>query len=247
MLDINGTEFREMVLRVIRQVMEEEKQEKRRLYIVFENSFDVRYDSFLHILTDRDEVTAVIPDEWSTVQISRIQADCPFCKIVSRTASANLHAEGSLTVYPVTSRSFIAKAALCISDTFEARWFAKCMEAGASVHILLSGLQRFTGKEPEAYVQRVLSYYRMLLQYDVSIGAWPCASFPTVSDSRKKNAIQTACRPDMIETKNRLITASDLDAYRDGQSIAVASDTIVTAYAQELAAKRKIQFIKNLT
>lgn len=51
----------------------------------------------------------------------------------------------------------------------------------------------------------------------------------------------------MIETKNRLITASDLDAYRDGQSIAVASDTIVTVYAQELAAKRKIQFIKNLT
>lgn len=61
------------------------------------------------------------------------------------------------------------KTALCISDTYETSWISECMDKGSRVVLLRSGLARFSGKEKPAYRNRVMNYYRQILEYGVEI------------------------------------------------------------------------------
>ncbi len=239
MLDINGNEFAELVRRAVNRVLAERQGAaplKRRVYVVLEPSFDVRYDSFLQAMTERDDITVIVPEAWSRDWNNRIQADCPFCRIVSQTGSANLPLEGSLTVYPVASPSFIAKAALCISDDFATQWLARCMAAGAAVHVMLSGLTRFTGKEPPRYVETILAYYRMLLTYDVTIGKFP-ASPDSISRVQERSVPQGTLT-------GHIVTAADIYPYGNGAVLMVPSDAIITAFAQEAAERQGVRLVR---
>lgn len=166
--------------------------------------------------------------------------------VVSRKAAADFPLEGSLTVYPVASQDFAVKAALGITDTFETQWFNRCVRSGSRVQLVLSGLTRFTGKEPAAYVQRILSYYRTLLTYDVQIGPWennnrtvlPSAAVPAVVPA------QPSYGAGQVSVSRTIITASDLDTYAEGSTVPLAPGTMVTAYAEDEAEKRHIRFIR---
>ena len=239
MLDINGSEFREIVMRVIEKVLAEQAAApKRTVYVVFEDSFDVRYDSFLKTCIESDAVTAIVPDDWSQGLHDRIHQYCPFCQIIGQTAAGNLPLEGSRTVYPVASRDFIVKAALCIADTFQTKWVERCLAEGAAQHIMLKGLTKFTGKEPAGYVEKILSYYRTLLTYDVTIGG----EYP--------QAIVPAAKPEITQPKRtmtlsgRVITAADLAGIVGGTQVFIESRAVITAYAQEEATQRDITFIR---
>lgn len=245
-MDINGNEFKEMVMRIVRQVLQEQQHSARRLYIIFEDSFDVRYDTFLRSLTGDYEICAVVPDHWLGSPLAqRITASCTCCKLIGRTASVNLSAADSLTVYPVASRSGIVKAALGICDTFETRWFQRCLSTGAEVRIVLSGLEPFTGNEPEPYRERILSYYRILLTYDVWIGSWdpreevPDARFQALpGENHDTLRVPAAC-----VSGRQIITAADAAGYAAGSKVSIPEGTIITALAQERAAEKDIQFV----
>jgi hypothetical protein len=246
MLDIHGTAFRELVRTIVQRILTEEGQATNRLYVVFETAFDVRYDSFLHELSGQDDIVVIVPDEWPVDMRSKITADCPACRLVSRKAAADFPLEGSLTVYPVASQDFAVKAALGIADTFETQWFNRCVRSGSRVQLVLSGLTRFTGKEPAAYVQRILSYYRTLLTYDVQIGPWennnrtvlPPAAVPAIVPA------QPSYGAGQVSVSRTIITASDLDTYAEGSTVPLAPGTMVTAYAEDEAEKRHIRFIR---
>lgn len=238
MLDINGNEFREIVLKAIQKVLAEQRisARKRTVYVVFEDSFDVRYDSFLQDLTESDAVTAIVPDDWSQALRDRIHGDCPFCQIIGQAAAADLPLEGSLTVYPVTSRSLLAKAALCLEDTFQSQWLAACFAAGSKVHFMLSGLTKFTGREPAGYVTQILSYIETLLTFDVSIGAYP-------TETQTGTPVGTATPAALLQS--HIITADEVEPLAVGSVVTIAANAIVTAYAADVAERKQIRFSRS--
>lgn len=238
MLDINGTEFRAIVLRAIQNVLAEQEltKPKRMVYVVFEDSFDVRYDSFLQDMTESDAVTAIVPDDWSQDLYDRIKRNCPFCQIIGQAAAGSLPLEGSLTVYPVISRSLLVKAALGMDDTFQSRWLTQCYSAGSAVHMMLSGFTKFTGREPAGYVQQILSYIERLLTFDISIGSYPTnGSVPEVVPLEP---------PAVVTLRSHIITAADIAPLAKGAVVHIDPSAIVTAYAAEEAERQEIQFIR---
>lgn len=227
-----------LILRVIRQVLAEQAQAKRRLYVVFADAFDCRCVQFLQSLTTDDDVTVIVDD----TQGERIRCDieraCPFAAVVMTSQARSLPLGGSLTVYPVASRDFIVKAALGMADTFAAEWLARCFAAGSAVHLQLSGLTRFTGREPAAYVQQILGYYRKLLEYDITIGHH-------LPQEKAGNSVPAAVTekkaPPVVTCQDKVLTAADLYPYDKGTVLLVGAHTVVTSFAREAALSRGIE------
>ena len=231
--------LQDLILRAIRKVLSEQCQDKRPIYDVFADSFDCRCIRFLHSLSSSETVTVIVEDRKIEQLRHSIETACPFAKLVSEAQSTSLPLGNCLTVYPVASQDFIVKAALGIADTFATKWLARCFSAGAAVHLQLSGLARFTGHEPEAYAQRILMYYRQLLEYNVTIGRqFPSrnleVSADTVVGGIEKEKTVTVTRDDTV------LTAADLYSYKEGTTLIIGKHTIVTACALEEAMRRGI-------
>ncbi len=242
-MDINGNEFRNMVLRAVLKVLEEEKQQQqceRTVYVVFSRSFDGPWHISQQELAKGDAFTAIVPDEWPQDKLCQLMAEFPFRRIVSRTESANLPLVGSLTVYPTISHTFAAKTALCIQDTFATQWLARCLAAGSQIHFMIDGLQKFTGHEPDAYVQQILSYYKTILTYGITIGSFQSTQHePAVATSIEPNAAAP-----QITLHSHVVTTADIHRYPEGTTIHLESGAVVTSLAQEEADRRQIALIR---
>lgn len=227
-----------LILRVIRQVLAEQAQAKRRLYVVFADAFDCRCVQFLRSLTTADDVTVIVDDTQGERIRRDIELACPFAAVVMTSQARSLPLGGSLTVYPVASRDFIVKAALGMADTFAAEWLARCFAAGSAVHLQLSGLARFTGREPAAYVQQILGYYRKLLEYGITIGH----HLPQEQIGNPVPAAVTEKKaPPVVTCQDKVLTAADLYPYDKGTVLLVGAHTVVTSFAREAALSRGIE------
>ena len=228
----------DLILRAIRQVLAEQLPAKRRLYVVFADAFDCRCVNFLRSLSPADDVTVLV-DEIQAEQVRcDIEQACPFASVVLTSQARSLPLTDSLTVYPVASRDFVVKAALGLADTFAARWLARCFAAGSAVHLQLSGLARFTGREPAAYVQQILGYYRKLLEYGITIGhhlPQEKAGNPVPAAVTEKKA------PPVVTCQDKVLTAADLYPYDKGTMLLVGAHTVVTSFAREAALSRGIE------
>lgn len=227
-----------LILRVIRQVLAEQSQAKRRLYVVFADAFDCRCVQFLQSLTTADDVTVIVDDTQGERICRDIELACPFAAVVMTSQARSLPLAGSLTVYPVASRDFIVKAALGMADTFATEWLARCFAAGSAVHLQLSGLSRFTGREPAAYVQQILGYYRKILEYGITIGhhlPQEQTGNPVPVAVTKKKA------PPVVTCQDKVLTAADLYPYDKGTVLLVGAHTVVTSFAREAALSRGIE------
>ncbi len=228
----------DLILRAIRQVLAEQLPAKRRLYVVFADAFDCRCVNFLRSLSPADDVTVLV-DEIQAEQVRcDIEQACPFASVVLTSQDRSLPLTDSLTVYPVASRDFVVKAALGLADTFAARWLARCFAAGSAVHLQLSGLARFTGREPAAYVQQILGYYRKLLEYGITIGhhlPQEKAGNPVPAAVTEKKA------PPVVTCQDKVLTAADLYPYDKGTILLVGAHTVVTSFAREAALSRGIE------
>ena len=233
-MDINGNDFRRIVLQAIYQVLAEEKQKQqamRPVYVIFSHSFDGPW----HIqpeLAKGDMLTAVIPDDWPQDRVCCLMADSPFSQVIKQAEAASLSLANSHTL--------AAKAALCIYDTFETQWLGRCISAGSQVHLMLGGLQKFTGKEPDAYVQRILSYYKILLTYGITIGGYPSRH----AETKASRTAKTQAAPSIV-LRSHIITASDVYPYAAGTCITIAPDAVVTSLAQDEAEHRRISFVRS--
>ncbi|WP_337384687.1 hypothetical protein [Megasphaera sp.] len=228
----------DLILRAIRQVLAEQLPAKRRLYVVFADAFDCRCVNFLRSLSPADDVTVLV-DEIQAEQVRcDIEQACPFASVVLTSQARSLPLTDSLTVYPVASRDFVVKAALGLADTFAARWLARCFAVGSAVHLQLSGLARFTGREPAAYVQQILGYYRKLLEYGITIGhhlPQEKAGNPVPAAVTEKKA------PPVVTCQDKVLTAADLYPYDKGTILLVGAHTVVTSFAREAALSRGIE------
>ena len=207
-----------LILRVIRQVLAEQAQAKRRLYVVFADAFDCRCVQFLQSLTTADDVTVIVDDTQGERIRRDIELACHFAAVVMTSQARSLPLGGSLTVYPVASRDFIVKAALGMADTFAAEWLARCFAAGSAVHLQLSGLTRFTGR--------------------ITIGhhlPQEKAGNPVPAAVTEKKA------PPVVTCQDKVLTAADLYPYDKGTVLLVGAHTVVTSFAREAALSRGIE------
>lgn len=228
-----------LILRVIRQVLAEQAQAKRRLYVVFADAFDCRCVQFLQSLTTADNVTVIVDDAQGEFIRHDIELACPFAAVVMTSQARSLPLGGSLTVYPVASRDFIVKAALGMADTFAAEWLARCFAAGSAVHLQLSGLARFTGREPAAYVGQILGYYRKLLEYGITIG--PQLPDRKTGEQPVPQAAPVKETTPVVACQDKVLTAADLYPYDKGTVLLVGEHTVVTSFAREAALSRGIE------
>ena len=120
--------------------------------------------------SDQYEIVPVIPSSWKDMGYEARLMETKACShILHRSCEKPADLETAITVMPVVPRDVLVKTALCISDTYETSWISECMDKGSRVVLLRSGLARFSGKEKPAYRNRVMNYYRQILEYGVEI------------------------------------------------------------------------------
>lgn len=173
-MNISEQKLREAIIRAIARIEAEEGlfllgRKRQKIYMVCTGGFDGRYLKFLRSLEETETVTAVpvLTEELRGQEECFAKAAGRECLYLDREVPEDL--ERSVTVFPVVPRDLISKTALCISDTPQTRWITSCMEAGSRIVFLTSGLSAFTGREPKAYVNRILSYCRTVLEYGIEI------------------------------------------------------------------------------
>ncbi len=245
-MNISEERLRELVLRVLRELQAEEGREKTPLYMVCMADWSTAYEAFLHEMETCDSyrIYPVVPDAWKQDGCAARLAACPACAgLRYRSEPLPPDLEQAVSLFPVVPRDLAVKTALCISDTFETAWVAACIEAGSRTVFLRSGLARFSGKETPAYVSRILTYYRQLLEYGIEIGTPQTLDTdadrtePTVFASVPvPHAEDPPVRPDMrMGGKKRVITASNVERLASGKVLHLLPDDIVTDLARDRA------------
>lgn len=186
MVNISEEKLRGIVARVLRQIEAEsaapQPVEKKKIYLMCLESWDERYVGFLNeagtaaeSFRAQYEICALVPPSWRECGNETLLKSRGLCetKTYAKADEELLTKDGlnenTITVYPVVPYSLLAKAALCIDDTFESRWLSECIRQGGGLTFMSSGIPDFTGKEPEAYRSRILSYIRTVLEYGVEI------------------------------------------------------------------------------
>ncbi|MDD2978868.1 MAG: hypothetical protein PHN80_02730 [Hespellia sp.] len=162
---------------IIKRVLDELQRDsistaKQTLYVVAASDFDERYLTFLNSFPCRSkfELCAVIPREWmSSERAARIQSCIPKGRVLTDSAEEMGHANPDWIVFPVVPRDIVIKSALGIADSFETKWIRLGLEHGSRIIFSKDGLEKFTGKEPKAYVAQILEYYRKVLEYEIQI------------------------------------------------------------------------------
>lgn len=251
-MNISEERLRELVLRVLRELQAEEGREKTPLYMVCMADWSTAYETFLHGMEacDRYTVYPVVPDAWKQDGCAARLAACPACAgLRYRSEPLPPDLEQAVSLFPVVPRDLVAKTALCISDTFETSWIAACIEAGSRTVFLRSGLARFSGKEKPAYVNRILAYYRQVLEYGIEIcepeelDAAAEKMEPTVFTSVPIRQEYAPTRPEMrMGGKKRVITASNVEQLASGKVLFLRPDDIVTDLARDRAKFLNIRF-----
>ncbi|BAK98954.1 hypothetical protein OBV_17560 [Oscillibacter valericigenes Sjm18-20] len=146
-------------------------EKQKTLFAIFTAPWDNRFYAFADCLKRKRDCRLcgfVSPDlpEWAVEKLRELAA-WETIRIWDGVNPEDL--KNSISVFPVTSRDTIVKTALCISDTFETKWIRAAMEQGGSIVLPRRGFERFTGSEPEKYKNKVLSYYRDLLEMNIEL------------------------------------------------------------------------------
>lgn len=164
------------------------------------------------------------------------------------------------TVYPAFSRSALCEAGLGMDRLFEARILRHDFEAGRSVYVMTDGLAPFTGKEPPAYKEMILSYIRSLLKMGVRFvrdageiagtadgkaaeraSVQSAASVkqtetrPALSGPQESTAVQIA-----LPTQGNLVTASDMKRVPKGGTVLLTAQNVITPMAKDIIRDRNI-------
>ncbi len=218
-----------------------------KIYMVCLSCFDEKYIEFMENMDKVQgfEVYPVVPNEFFTTEHNKSFEKFLSCKkVISRNEFEYLELENVITVFPIVTKDIVAKTALCISDTFENKCINNCIEKGSKLVFMLSGLPKFTGKESQAYIENLLSYYRTILKYNIDI----TEGYDFNSNKGLVSKIQSFDKNTKTEFVNtntnwkKVITATDLYKYPNASVIKLNYGDIVTELAKENAEKMGITF-----
>ena len=234
-MKISEEQLKELVLRVLGELEAERKADNanhpgQKLYMLCVSPWSDRYMEFLREMGYE----------------ARLMETKACSHILHRSCEKPADLETAITVMPVVPRDVLVKTALCISDTYETSWISECMDKGSRVVLLRSGLARFSGKEKPAYRNRVMNYYRQILEYGVEIcsvdeftGRAPYES-PGHSPAGETASGNDTQHPDT--KKKRVISSSNVEQFASGGVIFLQQGDIVTDLAKDRAKFLNIVF-----
>ncbi len=232
-MKISEEQLKALVLRVL-QELEAEKSKcgaRQKVYMLCSATWSPQYTDFLRE-TDASgayDVYPVVPVSWEKQGYeTALKSYRSCCSVLYRSGQHPADLEQAITVFPVVPRDVLVKTALCIGDTFETAWIMACMEAGSRIVFLRSGLAKFSGKEPPAYVNRIMEYCRQALEYGIAIGGMEALP----GDGKELTAA-----PPRVENqgKRRVITASNVDQLASNGVLFLHPGDIVTDLARDRA------------
>jgi hypothetical protein len=249
-LEISEKFLRTIVEKILRELLalnneeKQDKKEKRDLYIVLpESKAEEEYEKFLE---DYRKNSA----EFNFIFVAPYNFKPePESKIVLRNDIDFNELNNFTTFFPVVKRDTIAKAALLISDTFETKWIENSITKGERTILKASGIPCFSGKEPESYVNRFVSYIKDILSFGIEIGTEIKTEIKTPGKPEKQNYIQgNLFLPEktMPRDAKKVITVSELYKLKKGETLNLGKGDIITDLAKEKAETMgiKIELIK---
>ncbi len=230
---ISEERLREIVQRILTEMETEEKLKRKqtKIYMLCTPHWDDRFPAYLKKMTESPDflVYPVIPLSWKEQGYEKFLLAYPSCGgILYRSCEKPFDLDQTITVLPVVPRDVVVKTALCIADTYETDWIASCIKTGSQVVFARNGLARFSGKEPEAYKNQILSYYRTVLTYGIRI----CSEEEADSQPVLRTECTGVCRNDK---KKRVITASNIEQLAVNGVLFINPRDIVTDLALDRA------------
>ena len=167
-MELNEKQLRDLITRVMELTLENiTPPEKKNILVVLSGNDLTRFAQRLKEIRKSGKYRI-------TVAVTKKQMeDEGFGKMVLENAHVIADAEraGDMDidydriVFPVMPRNILAKAALCISDTYETILIQRAFESGVRLKLLKGALEPFTGNEPPKYQEKILGYVRCLLEY----------------------------------------------------------------------------------
>lgn len=196
------------------------QRQKKKMYMLCAAAWTQRYLDFLQTVEALGgyDVYPVVPAAWEKLGVDAVLKRYSVCKeILYQTGEIPADLAHAVTVLPAVSRDVLVKTALCISDTFENAWIAAGIECGGRTVFLRSGLAKFSGKEPPAYVKQIMGYCRQVLEFGIEI--------------KEADALAGMQFP----PAKRVITAANIEHFADGGILCRQPGDIVTDLAKERA------------
>lgn len=251
-MEIDERKLKELIIKAIKVFQSERSSQnisfyKKKVYVIFTEEFNSKYLSFFKSLNKKSEYEAyaVVPSEIYNDELISNLKKFQVCKsIINRNNIDINELSDYLTVFPIISRNTVVKTALCIEDTFETKWIFNSIEKGEKIILLQSGLEKFSGNEPLSYINKILDYYRTLLEFDIEIVE------DIVNLESKKFAY---VYKEMDDYKNqyenkgkKIITESEVETYKYDKRIVLSHGDIITDMAKDKARKMNIEIIRRL-
>ncbi len=249
-MEIDEKTLKELVNRVIELFQSESSRQniivpKKKLYVIFTEEFNEKYSTFFESLDKQSkyEAYAIVPEEIYTESLINTLKQFKFCKeVISRDKISLNNLDEYLTVFPIISKTIIAKTALCIGDTFETNWIFNSMEKGQKIILLQSGLEKFSGKEPVAYRKKILDYYRTLLEFDIEISEdifqVSSKDFSIVNEKVTHTQTTHEC------TGKQIITEYEIEKLKEYNKIVLKPGDIITEMAKDKARSLNIEIVR---
>ncbi|MDR2671148.1 MAG: hypothetical protein LBC26_05450 [Oscillospiraceae bacterium] len=221
-----------LIERVLHRISEEAAAAPARpkAYLIFPEDWQARDQGpcteVLRALRGAYDITAILPDTGSQ---SEFVSDAGACAALRR-GEAGFPEEDFLTVFPFASRNLVVKTALCLVDDFETRWVARCLAQGCPV-VMRREHPLFTGRERDAYKQKIENYYRDAASYGIQ--------FELPSGCGATHRPPEARVPD----RKRIVTQKDLETPGTPGTLLLRRGDIVTALAAERAGELGIDIV----
>lgn len=233
------------------RISEEQLTGRPKLYMLCPPPWKEEYVHFLREMEQSDDcdIYPVIPASWEKQGYEAVLRSSRRCGgIVYRSCEVPEDLEHAVTVFPVVPRDVLVKTALCIGDTFENAWIAACIERGSRIVFLRSGLAKFSGKETRAYVNRIMEYYRQVLEYGIEICG--CNELSGQRPYQPAEPLMRLVKPEVVpqnppvssHRKKRVITAANVEQFASGGILHLQPDDIITDLAKDRARFLNIVF-----
>ena len=213
---------------------------KKDLFLSFlrKNKAEKKFDAVAVLETpDREVVEALIEEKLCATIASPCSEADPAIKV---------------SIYPSFSRNSLCESALGMDHSFAASFLRKDFEEGRKSLILIAGLDPFTGKEPKAYQEKVLSYIRELARMEVLfVKDTSNSAVFAEKQAAKAGASEKAAPKDVsgqgqmytLNTKTNIVSAMDLRNIPVGSKVYFPDKKIITPLAKDVIRDRKLTII----
>lgn len=251
-VNIDQKLFRQLIIQAIERVLEEERIKnlnipKKNLYVILSENWNSDYWKFFNELNKKNKykVYVVLSSKILNNLLLNNLKKFEIIKDVFYEDNINFNdlKEGTI-IFPTTPREVIVKTALCIDDILETKLIFNSIENGQRVVLLKSGLKKFSGKEPKAYINKILSYYKTILEFNIEIYEDIDSGNYMKDEYIKEECSNNYHSKAVFENTKRIITENEIEKYVQNNTIVLNNKDIITEMARDKARSLNISIIR---